>query len=255
MAERVALTEDNRSVQNLPTTLLILALGASCSPRQPLAGGRPEHGLWALNSPEPELLGPLREGRQLLLAPLVSRSEEIVRAERTRRGLGLRLEGSDRWQIVDLALRAIQHPVGHQLLVGSEGALVVGPGQLPRETLPGVSHLPWLARQDGQHLSTAAVTLVPPDWGILPHSLVLIAGDGAGTPHAVMVDGVPHTLGGGRREALVLPAHAKQNVHVEPGGARLDQAFFARVEEVQGTAGVPLLLRDWERNGGKKTRE
>ena len=255
MAERVALSEDNRSVQNLPTALLLLALGASCSPRQPLAGDRPEHGLWALNSPEPELLGSLREGRQLLLAPLVSRSEEVVRAERTRRGLGLRLEGSARWQIVDLALRAIQHPVGHQLLVGSEGALVVGPGQLPRETLPSVSHLPWLARQDGQHLSTAAVTLVPPDWGILPHSLVLIAGDGAGTPHAVMVDGVPHTLGGGRREALVLPAHAKQNVHVEPGGARLDQAFFARVEEVQGTAGVPLLLRDWERNDGKKTQE
>jgi len=242
-------------MRNLLITLLALAVGASCSPRQPLAASSPKHGLWVLNSPEPELLGPLREGRQLLLAPLVSRSEGVVRAERTRRGLGLRLEGSDRWQIVDLALRAIQHPVDHQLLVGPEGALVVGPGRLARETRPNVGHLPWLARQDGHHLAPAEVTLVPPDWGILPHCLVLIAGDGSGKPHAVTVNGVSHALGGGLREALVLPAHAEQNVRIEPGGAHLDQVFFARVEEVQGTAGLPLLLRNWERNGGAENQE
>ena len=85
--------------------------------------------------------------------------------------------------------------------------------------------------------------------------MVLIAGDGSGKPHAVKVNGVSHALGGGLREALVLPAHAEQNVRIEPGAAHLDQVFFARVEEVQGTAGVPLLLRNWERNGGAENQE
>ena len=249
------MTERKRQVRTLPITLLALAFCAGCSPRQTRSEGSHQPGLWVLNTPESELLGPLGEGRQLLLAPLVSRSEGVVRAERTRKGLGLRLQGSEQWQVLDLAVRAIQHPVDHQILVGSEGALVVGPSQLAHETLPKMSDLPWLARQDDQHLITEAVTLVPPDWGILPHSLVLIAGDGTGKTHTVTVDGVSHTLGDGLRDALVLPAHAGQNLRIEPGAAPLDQAFFARIEKVEDTAGVPLLMRNWERTGGANDQE
>jgi hypothetical protein len=158
-------------------------------------------------------------------------------------------------RILDLSVRAIQHPIDHQILARHEGALSVGPCQLACETRPRRSDLPWLARQDGQHLRADEVTLVPPDWGILPHSLVLIAGDGQGAPHSLSVDGVPYTLGGGLREALVIPAHAGQNVQIELEGTQLDQAFFAQIEEVRPNAGVPLVMRAWEHKGSADNQE
>lgn len=98
---------------------------------------------------------PTRGDGTPVLLPLLSRSERVVRAVRTQRGIGLRsLAG------VDLRVTYVEHADDERIVIDEVGRIVRLTGMhLPysvRASADGDELLPWVARQDGVGLPFAS---------------------------------------------------------------------------------------------------
>jgi len=168
-------------------------------------------------------VAPLRRDHNLLILPLLSRSERVPRPATTDVGVEVALVAGTELVKLDGAVRGrwVKHTPDERVLITEAGPRLFGPARLPVRTEPPRA-LASLARQDGVLTDTRELRCeLPSDLGTANSAdgapMFVVGhgewGTGVGAESkALDLDGVPHRLGLGPNDVVAVPAAAHHRI-------------------------------------------